>query len=166
MCFTYLSNSSVKVLLDAFIKAYFQMFAVWFNSFVNFTGGCRGPNIFNVIRGPRERQPLNEKAREVFSISSFWVIKKVCPHYCNFCRAILFPVIDNSITRSSVDFMTHDNRGKPQIRFQSSTFIETNDVMVDLADPSWVPPLSWMISICFWGITVVLNECHDILNHG
>ena len=100
-------------IVRCFCSAYFQMFAVWFHSFVNFAGGCRGRNIFNVIRGPIERQPLIEKAWEVFSISFFWIIKKVCPHYCNFCRAILFPVIDNSTTQSSVDFMTHDNRGKP-----------------------------------------------------
>ena len=62
------SESNVR----CFCWAYFQMFAVWFHSFVNFTGGCRGTNIFNVIRGPIERQPLIEKAIEVFSISSVY----------------------------------------------------------------------------------------------
>ena len=60
-----------------------------------------GPNIFNVIREePNRAAAINRKSMRGVFDSSYWIIKKVCPHCCNFCRAILFPVIDNSTTRS------------------------------------------------------------------
>ena len=68
MCFTYLSNSSVKVLLDVFVKHIFRCSQFDFIVLLFFSGGCRGPNIFNIIRGPIERQPLIKKSmRGVFN---------------------------------------------------------------------------------------------------